>query len=761
MKCAKCGTEFDAGAKFCSQCGAAGPDMAWSTQSLAEHTPVPQAQVNAAPPAQVVTRQRTWSKKRTLGVVIGGLGLFACVACLLVQMFAVITSNPEETEADVLTSVAQAATRMPAGLGTRASESQGTAIAQDLSVPTPVPFFSPNPLPNAALTEHPTPTANRLNNTIPLPANTIAPPTAKFIAVVTATETASTEATALMPGEIVLNDNFDVSPAQALFGSNHMSFVSENGQGVLTGNTANVVLPAMYDMLTARDFIAEFDLIPPLVPTGGSYGLVFRSDDAPGGLAHYYLIVLNAQTNRAAFMTYRDGTFARSDTAAFAPGLLQSGKTNRVRVQAADKLFRADINGVMVYNTRDVLLPNAGYFGLAMLTGSTVPDTARFDNLLIYANESTQIALAPSPTAFPTKTLTREIPTPAPTRTRAPTRVPPTPTAEAITGLCPNPAYSVYWSDDFSNPPSGWTNYTGADYSHFYKDGEWHFAVTQKNKTGNAWILLGERSLHQAITVRAWKLEGPNLNSYGLIYGGQNDENYYAFRISDSGSYRIAKLVQGQWQDLIPWTKTAAIHQGGVNELALFLDGAQMYACVNGQLVGMTSDATLQPGRVGMVAGAYDEPTHIHFDDFAVWNLQEPVAVNPDGAGTPATPVTNAPPGIYVTALHTVPDNPKRNQDVSFAATFLNTTGASKNLDWLVLVYQPDAKKAFGETAAQGIAVPPGVSEFTSASNWTVRGPGGCLSLCGVPHMQNPDASRTPLNQPNGSAARVDFSVCP
>lgn len=306
-------------------------------------------------------------------------------------------------------------------------------------------------------------------------------------------------------------------------------------------------------------------------------------------------------------------------------------------------------------------------------------------------------------------------------------------------------------------------NYTGAEHSHFYKDGEWHFAVRQKNKTGTAWIQLHERTLHQAITVRAWKLDGPNLNNYGILFGGQDDNNYYTFRISDSGSYRIAKLVQGQWQDLIPWTKTDAIWQGGLNELAVLLDGAQIYACVNGKLVGTASDTALQPGRVGMVAGAYDEPTHIHFDDFAVWNLQGPVTLNQNASAprAPTQPAVNAPPGIYITNIHTLPDNPKRNQDVSFKATFLNNTGAAQNLDWLVIVYQPDAKKAFGETAAQRITVPPGVSEFTSASNWAVRGPGGCIQLYGVPHMQNPNSSRTPLNQPNGNPARIDFSVCP
>lgn len=516
-----------------------------------------------------------------------------------------------------------------------------TLCACNAPAPTPQVIFVPATLP-------PLPTAfvQIVTATPPPPTQTPyvlvvtetpQPPTqTPFIQVVTATpRTAADEATvaatpvapvptpqaesdAFAPGEIILQDNFDASPAQALFGNQHMTFVSENGQGVLTGNTPKVVLPAMYNEIVLRDFEAAFDLIPPQVPTDSSYGLLFRSDDARGGLAHYYMVVLNGKTNRVGFLCFKNGAFARQDTENFLPGLWQAGKTNRVRVQAAENLFNVFLNDALIYSAQDALLPDAGYIGLAMLTGEMVPDTVRFDNLTITATDVTRIAIAPTATDI-LPTATRPIATATPTKTR----VPPTATrAPEASQPCPNPPRSLYWSDDFSNPNSGWMNFNGADYNHFYKDGEWHFAVTKKNETGTAWIQLRERTLHQAITVRAWRLGEPPMNSYGIIFGGQDDKNYHAFRISDSGSFRLSRVIQNQWHDLIPWTKTAAIWQGGLNELAVLLEGAQIYACVNGQLVGVTSDTALQPGRVGMIAGAYDEPTHIHFDDFAVWNLQ-------------------------------------------------------------------------------------------------------------------------------------------
>jgi hypothetical protein len=278
------------------------------------------------------------------------------------------------------------------------------------------------------------------------------------------------------------------------------------------------------------------------------------------------------------------------------------------------------------------------------------------------------------------------------------------------------------------------------------------------------------------LQVRAWKLEGPDLNNYGLVFGGQDDHSYYTFRISDTGSYRIAKQVDGQWQDLVPWTTTPTIQQGGTNALALIVDGTQVYACINDTLVGSVNDPALGPGRVGMVAGAYDEPTHIHFDDFGVWNIEGPVTVAAGGieprppapvaaAGTEPqapTPVTpSAAPGVYVKGLRTTDAVPIRNVAVTFVATFLNTTGAPQEYDWLVIIQEPEAKKAFGETDVQRITVPVGVSEITSASNWTVRGPGGCLPLYARPYFQNPDSSRTPFKQVDGSDLTFGFVVCP
>lgn len=584
--------------------------------------------------------------------------------------------------------------------------------------------------------------------------------------VVTPTPTSSPTPTRPAGPAVLATDTFQASLAKPLFGATYMTFASVEGQGELTGKLSGAILPVMYDSPRVQDFIAEFELILPPVSTGSRYGLVFRSDDAASGWAHYYLVLIDPGAKQVRFLCFKDGEFPCLDTRQFEPTLLEPDKSISMRVEANGDEFRVLLNNVQVYETSDAHLPDAGYFGLAIVPGEKTPDAVRFDNLVIYSYTPPlgvpPVSLLPtlSPEATPTET--RAAPAPVPTVRSTPLPPSPTRSPEPILA-CPNPASSLYWSDDFGNRQSGWTEFQGAAYNHFYKDGEFHFQVTARDQTGNAWLLLRDLGTRYRIQVRAWKLAGPNVNSYGLLFGGRDDSNYYAFRIADTGSYRIAKLVEGRWNDLTPWTRTSAIQPGGVNTLTLIADGAQIYACVNNLFLGMVTDPALQPGRVGMIAGAYDEPVHIHFDDFAVWKVEGAAAVPQpsSGASQPTAIPSNVLPGVYITALRTEPPNPKRNAGVSFVATFLNTTGAPQNFDWLVMVYQPDAKKAFGETDAQRITVPPGVTELGSASNWTVRGPGGCLPLYARPYYQNPDTSRTPFRQVDGNEETLGFSVCP
>jgi hypothetical protein len=51
------------------------------------------------------------------------------------------------------------------------------------------------------------------------------------------------------------------------------------------------------------------------------------------------------------------------------------------------------------------------------------------------------------------------------------------------------------------------------------------------------------------------------------------------------------------------------------------VEGTQITPCLNGQTLTTVNDPALKSGRIGLVTGAYDEPVHIHFDNFGVWKF--------------------------------------------------------------------------------------------------------------------------------------------
>jgi hypothetical protein len=239
-----------------------------------------------------------------------------------------------------------------------------------------------------------------------------------------------------------------------------------------------------------------------------------------------------------------------------------------------------------------------------------------------------------APPAVPTPTTAPALPTPTmpptlpPTKPPVPTSTPvppPSPTSPQAPAGCPGLWGDVLFYDDFANPQSGWTEHSDDDYECVYstdRPGEFSFEVWRPNFTGNAWIQLAGLGTHYRMELHGWKVGGPDMNNYGLVFGGRDDYNYHAFRVSDSGSYRLAKQVDGQWVELITWTKTPAINKGSANLLSLVVEGSKITACLNDQVLASVNDPALEVGRVGMVAGAYDEPVHIHFDDFGVWHLE-------------------------------------------------------------------------------------------------------------------------------------------
>lgn len=116
---------------------------------------------------------------------------------------------------------------------------------------------------------------------------------------------------------------------------------------------------------------------------------------------------------------------------------------------------------------------------------------------------------------------------------------------------------------------------------------------------------------------------------------------------------------------------------------------------------------------------------------------------------------------ICVTRIGVSPNPGQRNQDQSFAVTFLNGTGSTLTLhNFIILSYRQGESKIFGESPSQTVTLPPG--ESTSSVPFTVvhgRG-GGCEPYYARAGIHNSPTDKYPLPNVSGGPAEVLFQVC-
>jgi hypothetical protein len=126
-----------------------------------------------------------------------------------------------------------------------------------------------------------------------------------------------------------------------------------------------------------------------------------------------------------------------------------------------------------------------------------------------------------------------------------------------------------------------------------------------------------------------------------------------------------------------------------------------------------------------------------------------------------ATPTLAFAPGVYVTALRSDPSPPVRREEVTFYATFLNTTGQEQSYRWFVYVYRADATRPFGQTASDRVySIPTGAIELQTVNAWRLTGPGGCENF--VARIVWLDSNNQPqlFVKPEGTVFELPFTIC-
>jgi S1-C subfamily serine protease len=180
-----------------------------------------------------------------------------------------------------------------------------------------------------------------------------------------------------------------------------------------------------------------------------------------------------------------------------------------------------------------------------------------------------------------------------------------------------DPEGDVILSEDFNDNDNNWnlgsSNQGGVDIS----NGQLLIEVNKDNYI--IWSDLPDtyESLIMVMEVNVVQPAGDA--DFGFICGLEDVENFTALEISEDGYYTIWKYANGEFESLVEWTFSDTVAAGGPFTLAAYCGPDRLALAVNDTLLAETTDPNYVAGRVGVAAGAYENPdVIIGFDNFII-----------------------------------------------------------------------------------------------------------------------------------------------
>ena len=179
---------------------------------------------------------------------------------------------------------------------------------------------------------------------------------------------------------------------------------------------------------------------------------------------------------------------------------------------------------------------------------------------------------------------------------------------------------AISFSDDFSDPKSGWDRVQSSLGMTDYRKQTYQILVNEPSTDLFANPRLSFKDV--IVEVTATRMAGPDHNNFGVICRYKDEQNFYAAQISSSGYGGIFRMKDGEYQllgmdQMLP--VPAVLGGSAPNHIRFECMGSTLLLVVNGAPVDYREDTSFEIGDVGLIAGSYDQPgVHIAFDDFSV-----------------------------------------------------------------------------------------------------------------------------------------------
>ena len=175
------------------------------------------------------------------------------------------------------------------------------------------------------------------------------------------------------------------------------------------------------------------------------------------------------------------------------------------------------------------------------------------------------------------------------------------------------------FTDDFSDPASGWGAASHETYVRGYQQGRYLMQIDASQWF--VWAASGRAYQDVTVDVKV-RSEGVADNHYGVFCRYTEGEFYY-FAISTDGYYAIFRRdAEGELQPLTGdgMLRSSLIRlDGSENRIRAVCEGPQLRMYINGEQAAQVEDDMLERGDVGMAAGTLRQGgTIVWFDDLEV-----------------------------------------------------------------------------------------------------------------------------------------------
>lgn len=188
----------------------------------------------------------------------------------------------------------------------------------------------------------------------------------------------------------------------------------------------------------------------------------------------------------------------------------------------------------------------------------------------------------------------------------------------AAPDVTPMAGEAPYFSDDFSDPSSGWSPMVTDNVITIYQDGMFRIFVNAPQST--YWSNPGLNYSDVVVEVTAHKTGGPDDNMYGVICRYQDNDNFYFLTITSTGYASIHKFLQGELiliGSVLNSPSDAILGGNSPNIIHAECIQNTLTISANGEKLLDAEDGDIPSGDVGLIVGTYDEPgVDILFDDF-------------------------------------------------------------------------------------------------------------------------------------------------